>query len=340
MKRKPGPGLELVEVEKPKAGPTDLLVKIKAAAICGTDVHIYNWDAWSQSRIKPPIIVGHEFGGEVIEVGSMVSGFKPGDFVSAESHIPCGYCYQCRNDQQHICGNLKILGVDTAGCFAEYIALPMICAWKNDKSMPVEIAAIQEPLGNAVYVAMVEEISGLSVAVFGCGAAGLFGVGVANAAGAGKIIHVIKHPFREAISKKMGSNTIIKYDDPKLVDKIMEATDGVGVDVVMEMTGNQQAINQGIQIVRKGGRFTAFGITPEQRVSLELNTLVFKGVRMICINGRLMFKTWYQMSGLLKSGRLNPAPVITHKFKMEEFEKAFATMKAKDRRAGKIILIP
>ncbi len=339
-KMKPAPGLELIETDIPQPGPNDLLVKVQAAAICGTDAHIYAWDAWSQSRIKPPLIVGHELGGEVVAVGKMVGGFKKGDFISAESHIPCGYCYQCRNDQQHICGNLKILGVDTPGCFAEYAVIPVVCAWKNDKSMSPEIAAVQEPLGNAVYTTLCEDVSGLNVVVFGCGPAGLFATGVANAAGAGQIIHVVKHEFRSAISKKMGSTKLIKYDDPKLVDKIKEATNGVGADVILEMTGNPGAINQGIEVLRKGGRFTAFGLTADTEIKINLNALVFKGCRIICINGRQMFRTWYQMAGLLNSGRLNPAPVITHKFKLEEFQKAFETMKAKDRKSAKILLIP
>ena len=339
-KTQPAPGLELIETNIPQAGPNDLLVKVQVTSICGTDAHIYAWDAWSQSRIKPPIIIGHEFAGEVVDIGKMVGGFSKGDFISAESHIPCGYCYQCRNDQQHICGNLKILGVDTQGCFAEYAVIPAVCAWKNDKSMKPEIACIQEPLGNAVYTTLCEDVSGLNVVVFGCGPAGLFAAGVAHASGAGQVIHVIKHEFRREISKKMGSSMIIKYDDPKLVDKIIQATNGVGADVILEMTGNPAAINHGIQVLRKGGRFTAFGLSAGPEIKINFNALVFKGCRIICINGRQMYRTWYQMAGLLNSGRLDPAPVITHKFKLEEFKKAFETMKSADRQSAKIILIP
>lgn len=340
MKPKAAPGAELVEVDVPKAGPTDLLVKVKATSICGTDVHIYNWDAWAQGRIKPPLVFGHEFCGEVLEVGSLVTGFAQGDFISAESHIPCGYCYQCRNDQQHICGNLKILGVDTQGCFADYVALPAVCAWKNSKSMPPETACIQEPLGNAVYTTLCEDVAGLSVAVFGCGPAGLFTVGVAKAAGAGKVIHIIKHDFRRKISQQMGSDIMIAYNDPQLKQKVLEATNNVGVDVVCEMTGNVDAINQGLDIVRKGGRFTAFGIASSPSVQMNINSLIFKGARIVGINGRQMYRTWYQMAGLLNSGKLNPAPVITHKFKLTEFEKGFAAMKSSDRQSAKIVLIP
>ncbi|MDQ7778616.1 MAG: L-threonine 3-dehydrogenase [Planctomycetota bacterium] len=340
MKAKPAEGAELVEVPVPKPGPRDVLVKVQMTSICGTDVHIYNWDSWAQGRIKPPLVFGHEFAGEVVAIGEMVTGFKPGDFISAESHIPCGVCFQCRTDMQHICGKLKILGVDTQGCFADYIALPEVCAWKNDKSMKPESACIQEPLGNAVYATLAEDITGRSVAVMGCGPAGCFTVGVASGAGAGKIIHVIKHEFRREISKKMGSHIIFKYDDPQLVDKVMKATDGVGVEVVMEMTGNQLAIDSGLKMLAKGGRFTAFGI-PSGPIQIDLsNGIVFKGGRILGINGREMYKTWFKMAGLLNSGKLDPSPVITHKFPLKDFKQAFDVMRAKDRQSGKIILVP
>lgn len=338
-KTKAGPGLELITADIPKIGPADLLVKVKATSICGTDLHIYNWDPWSQGRIKPPIIIGHEFAGDVVEIGNMVQGFQKGDFISAESHIPCGYCYQCRNDQPHICGNLKILGVDTQGCFAEYVALPAICAWKNDKSMKPEIASIQEPLGNAVYAMLVEEITGLNVAIIGDGPTGLFAIGVAKAAGAARIFNIVRNKFRIDISKQMGATDIIMYDDPQAVNKIITATNGVGVDVVSEMSGSPQALASAVKIIRKGGRFNAFGLFPST-VQLDFNDLIFKGVRILCLNGRLMYKTWYKMANLLKSGQLDPSPVITHKFKMEEFKTAFEIMMSFDIKAAKMILIP
>ncbi|MBI4833970.1 MAG: L-threonine 3-dehydrogenase [Planctomycetes bacterium] len=338
-KTKPGRGLELITTDIPKTGAEDLLIKVKATSICGTDVHIYNWDAWSQNRIKPPIITGHEFAGEVVEVGKAVRGFQKGDFISAESHIPCGYCYQCRNDQPHICGNLKILGVDTQGCFAEYVALPSVCAWKNAKSMKPEIACIQEPLGNAVYTMLVENITGQTIAIIGDGPIGLFAIGVAKAAGAARIFNIIRNKFRYDIAKEMGATDILMYDDQKAADKIIEATGGVGVDVVSEMSGSPQALPNAIKVVRKGGRFNAFGIFPGP-IQIDINDLIFKGVRIICFNGRLMYRTWYQMAGLLNSGKLDPSPVITHKFKLEEFEKGFAAMTSMEIKSGKIILTP
>jgi threonine 3-dehydrogenase len=275
LKEKPEPGFVVTEVDIPKVGPGELLVKVKRAAICGTDSHIYAWDAWSASRIKPPLIVGHEFCGDVVEVGPNVTGFEVGDYVSAESHIPCGYCYQCNNDQQHICGNLRILGVDTDGCFAEYAKIPATVAWKNPPDMDPDVAAVQEPLGNSVYAVLAEEdVAGRAVAVFGCGSAGMFSTAVAHAAGAYPVISVIKHEFRRHIMEELGSDLVLHYKDDDVVTRITERTKGVGVDIVMEMTGNQTAIEQGSTVVRKGGRFTAFGI-PSGPITLDLASLVF-----------------------------------------------------------------
>lgn len=338
LKVKPEPGFVVEEVDIPSIGPNDLLVKVRKAAICGTDSHIFAWDAWSQSRIKPPLVVGHEFCGDVVETGSNVAGYEVGDFVSAESHIPCGYCYQCHNDQQHICGNLKILGVDTDGCFAEYVSIPAGVAWKNPPDMDEDVAAVQEPLGNSVYAVLAQEdVAGRSVAVFGCGPAGMFSTAVACAAGAYPVISVIKHEFRRPIMEKLGSDLVINVTRDDIVGTIMEKTGGVGVDIVMEMTGNQTAIEHGAAVVRKGGRFTAFGI-PSAPITLDLASFVFKGASLLGINGRLMFKTWTKMSAMLSSGNLDPRPVVTHHFEMERVNEAMEVMKSPKRECGKIVL--
>jgi threonine 3-dehydrogenase len=338
LKAKPEAGFLVQEVDIPSVGPGDLLVKVRRAAICGTDAHIYSWDAWSQGRIKPPLTVGHEFCGDVVEVGSNVKGYKVGDYISAESHIPCGYCYQCRNDQQHICGNLKILGVDTDGCFAEYARIPEVVAWKNPAGMDEDVAAVQEPLGNSVYAVLAEEdVAGRAVAVFGCGSAGMFSTAVSHAAGAYPVISVIKHEFRRPIMEKLGSDLVMNVTKDDIIGTIMERTNGVGVDIVMEMTGNQTAIQNGITVLRKGGRFTAFGI-PTQPITVDLASLIFKGANIFGINGRLMFKTWTKMSALLSSGRLDPRPVITHHFEMERINEAMQVMKSPKRECGKIVL--
>jgi len=342
VKAKAGPGFEMALVDIPRIGPRDILVKVKATSICGTDVHIYRWDAWSQGRIRPPLIVGHEFCGEVVKVGRDVKGIKVGDFVSAESHIPDMTCPVCRKGQPHICQNLRILGVDTDGCFAEYVAIPEICAWKNDPDLDPAIASIQEPLGNAVYAVLAEPVTGQTIAIFGDGPAGLNAVAVARAAGAGTIFHIGKHEFRLDIGRRLGADVSINITqegvDP--VKIILDATGGTGVDVVVEMAGSPLSVEQGFAVLRKGGRFSAFGI-PSEPVRIDLaNAIIFKGARVLGINGRLMWETWYQMAGLLKSGKLDPSPVITHRISLDEFEKGFQLMMSKERRVGKVVMFP
>ena len=340
-KLEPKPGLALVDWDRPTPGPHDVVLKVKAASICGTDRHIYNWDDWAKSRIKPPIVVGHEFCGHVVEVGREVKLLKEGDFVSAESHIPCMVCPVCRAGRPHVCANLKILGIDTQGCFADYAIIPESIAWKNAPDLDPLMASIQEPLGNAVYAALVEPVTGLSVAVIGDGPAGCFAVAVARAAGAGRIYHLCKSPHLMELAAKVGSDMRFNVDD-RSVDYIAEIIKdtGVGVDVLLEMTGSQQGMTDGLRLLRKGGRFSAFGI-PDEPIKIDLaNGVVFKGARLLGINGRLIWETWIQMAGLLGSGALNPLPVVTHAIALEDFEKGFEAMLAPDRRAGKIVMFP
>jgi len=337
--RKPGAELDVVDI--PEINPDEVLVKVKVASICGTDVHIYRWNKWAQNRIKPPLIIGHELAGEVVEVGTNVKSLKVGDFVSAETHIPCNHCFQCKTGKQHICKNVSILGVDINGIFADYAALPEICAWKNSEKIPFEFASVQEPLGNAVYATLEGGgITGRKVAIFGCGPTGLFATGVARVSGASEIISVGKHEFRMEIAKKMGADHILKYPDDDIVKLIKEITGGEGVDVVLEMTGSQDAINNGFSVLKKGGRFTAFGI-PSEKVEIDVaNNVIFKGAVIIGISGRKMFDTWYTVANLLESKRIDISPVITHKFPLEEFEKGFELMMSEERKAAKILLFP
>ncbi|MBN1484002.1 MAG: L-threonine 3-dehydrogenase [Chloroflexia bacterium] len=342
LKAQAGPGLEMHMVDIPEPGPREVLIKVKATSICGTDRHVYHWDDWSASRIKPPLVLGHEVCGHVVQIGRDVTLLKEGDFVSAESHIPCTVCPVCRSGQQHICANLKILGIDTRGTFAEYAVIPEVVAWKNDPDLDPAIAAILEPLGNAVYTALAEPITGQSVAVFGDGPAGINVVGVARASGAGRIFQVGKYPFRLDLGRQMGSDVCLNITEPgtDVVGTILDATEGIGVDVVLEMTGSQQAVSEGLQVLRKGGRFSAFGL-PAGPIQMDLaNGIVFKGARILGINGRLMWETWFQMAGLLRSGKLDPSPVITHRIPLDDFEQGFAAMDAADRRAGKVVMYP
>ncbi len=339
VKSEPGPGIEMVRAEIPAVGPRDVLVKVKAVSVCGTDLHIYDWDPWAAGRVKTPRRFGHEMAGEVVAVGSGVTSFAPGDYVSADSHIACGVCLQCRSGRAHICANLSILGVDVDGVFADYAVVPASSLWKNDPSLPPEVACVQDALGNAVYAVLAEEVSGKSVAVFGCGPAGLFSVGVARAAGAWPVFLVAKHEYRAAIGRRMGATRVaMSSDDVEGV--IRRATGGAGVEVVLEMTGSPLAIQQGFSVLTKGGRFTAFGI-PKEPFNFDLaNDVVFKGARVIGINGRLLFETWHQMAALLASGALDPRPVITHRFPFDHYEEAFALMRSHERRCGKVVLIP
>lgn len=341
-KMKPQVGMELVEWDIPQVGPLDVLVKVKATSICGTDRHIYNWDAWSQNRIKTPLIIGHEFCGHVVEIGSRVTLLKEGDFVSAESHIPCMVCPVCRAGQPHICANLQILGIETLGCYADYAVIPEVIAWKNAPDLDPVMASIQEPLGNAVYTTLAEPITGQSVCIIGDGPAGANAVAVARASGSGKIYHICKYPFRMGISRTMGSDVRFNINNPAVdpVKEILKDTGGIGVDVVLEMTGSQQGFNDGLKVIRKGGRFSAFGI-PSGPVEIDVaNGLVFKGARMLGINGRLMWETWTQMAGLLNFGGLNPLPVVTHKIALEDFQQGFDAMNAPDRKCGKVVMFP
>lgn len=340
MKNRPAPGGEMMMVDIPSITPHQVLVRVKATSICGTDVHIYQWNEWAQGRINPPQIMGHEFAGQVVEVGSQVKSLKVGDFVSAETHIPCGQCIQCKTGQQHICANLKILGVDTNGSFAEYVALPEVVAWKNDEDILPEFASVQEPLGNAIYATLVTDVTGKKAAVFGDGPTGLFSVGVARVSGAAEIFAVGRHPFRLEIAKKMGADIVLNEHEVDVVDAILTATEGIGVDIALEMAGSQDSIDQTLKVVRKGGRVTAFGI-PSGRVQIDLaNGVVFKGITIHGINGRLMFDTWFKTANLLKSGRLDISPVITHKLPLDEFEKGFALMTTRPKMSGKVVLLP
>lgn len=338
MKTKPAPGFEMVDANIPEIQDNQVLVKVKATSLCGTDIHIYNWDTWAQGRIHVPQIVGHEFCGEVVEVGKNVKAIKSGDFVSAESHIPCGYCKQCLTGQMHICANLKILGVDRDGCFADYIAIPEVIAWKNPPDMPLEFASIQEPLGNAVYCTLVEPVIGKSVLIYGDGPAGLFSAAVARVAGAAPILLVGLSPERLAIARKLNLDYVIDASKDKVQDVVLNATRGIGADVVLEMAGSPTTTTEGLKLLRKGGRYSAFGLASEP-FQFNLNDgVIFKGATLYGINGRLMYETWFTVSSLLQYKRLDVKPIITHKIPLNEFTKAFELMK--ERKSGKVLLFP
>ncbi|MBU9722668.1 MULTISPECIES: L-threonine 3-dehydrogenase [Bacillaceae] len=333
-----GPGATLKEVPVPTIGDNEVLIKVKATSICGTDVHIYTWDEWSQSRVNPPYVFGHEFAGIVVEKGKNVYNVEVGDHVSAETHIVCGHCPQCLTGQAHICANTEIIGVDRDGCFAEYVALPAQNMWKNDPELPFDVASVQEPFGNAVHTVLAGDVAGKSVAVIGCGPIGIMAVGVAKACGASQVIALDLNNYRLDLAKQMGASTIINSKEVDPLKVVSELTNGTGVDVVCEMSGHPIAMDQGFKMVTNGGRVSILSL-PVKRVEIDItNDIVFKGITVQGITGRKMFETWQQVSGLLSSGQVDVKPMITHHFKLEEFEKGFDLML--EGKCGKVVLHP
>lgn len=333
-----GYGATLQTVDIPKITEEEVLIKVKSTSICGTDVHIYTWDEWSQSRVKPPYVFGHEFAGEVVEVGSKVNSVKVGDYVSAETHLVCGSCPQCLTGQYHICKNTQIIGVDTQGCFAEYIALPAGNLWKNPKDMPYDVASIQEPMGNAVHTVLSGEVAGKTIAIIGCGPIGIMAVGVAKAAGASQVIAFDINDYRLDLAKQMGATAVVNSKDEDPLKAVGNLTAGNGVDVVCEMSGHPQAIKQGFKMVTNGGRVSILSL-PVRPVEINITEdIVFKGISVHGITGRQMFKTWQQVSSLLASGQVDVKPLITHHLPLEDFEKGFELMIKGE--CGKVVLQP
>ena len=338
-KNRPAPGAELARVERPALGPTDVRVRIRAASVCGTDKHIYNWDAWAQGRIKPPMTFGHEACGDVVEVGKLSRGVEVGDFVSLETHVPCGHCRQCRTGDQHICANLQILGVDREGCFAEEVIVPALCAWKNPPDMDPRIAAVQEPFGNAVYCVDRAHVGAQRVAIMGDGPIACFAAGIAKAMGAAEIVLTGLSSTRLEIARTMGAGTVVDSSKPGGEEQLT-ALAGDGFDVVLEMAGAGPTVRQGFNVLRKGGTFIAFGI-PAGDVSLDYaNALVFKEATVLGINGRRMFETWYQTRAILEQGLVDPLPVVTHEMELADYERAFGILNDPAGTAGKIVLRP
>jgi len=331
-------GLEIQEVPVPSIGAQDALVRVTATSICGTDLHIDGWDRWSQGRIKPPVTLGHEFCGIVECVGEDVSALRPGDFVSAEMHLNCGHCHQCRLGEAHICQNLKIIGIDMDGAFAEFVKIPATNIWKLDAAIPEHYAAILDPLGNAVHTVLAGAIAGQTVLVTGCGPIGLMSIAVAKACGSSTVFATETNEHRRAMAEEMGADHVLNpaCEDP--VKKILAATSGTGVDVLLEMSGQPAAIQQGFKSLRAGGRASLLGI-PTENVPLDLvQDVIFKGATVQGIYGRRMYGTWVQMTALLKAGRVNLEPLFGERLALDNFEAAFA--KLHSGMAGKILMYP
>src|SRR5215469_6924293 len=331
-------GLSMETVLVPEVGHGDVLVRVEAASICGTDLHIYGWDRWSQGRLKPPVTLGHEFCGVVERVGDDVTSVHAGEFVSAEMHVSCGHCHQCRLGEAHICQNVRVIRIDQDGAFAEFVRIPATNIWKLDPAIPECYAAILDPLGNAVHTVLAGAIAGQTALVTGCGPIGLMSIAVAKACGSSTVFATETNEHRRALAKAMGADHVINPAAEDAVKKILDATSGTGVDVLLEMSGNPIAIQQGFKSLRAGGRAFLVGI-PTENVPLDLvQDVIFKGATVQGIYGRRMYETWVQMTALLKAGQMNLEPLFGERTALEKFEGAFS--KLQNGLAGKILLYP
>lgn len=331
------PGVELRRAPIPRPGRGEVLLRVEATSICGTDLHIYDWDGWAESNMKPPLIPGHEFAGEVVDRGEGVASLAVGDRISVESHIPCDRCVNCRSDKRHICTELRIFGIHLNGSFAEYVAVPEVCAWKRSAGLPAEVRSIMEPMGNAVHAVDEARVAGANVAVFGCGPAGLFAVAVARAMKAARVVALDINPDRLKLAATMGATETLDARTDGLVDVLREMTGGAGFDATLEMSGAAAAFTGGLRALRPGGRLIAFGL-PRKDVTFDLaNDVIMKQRSVIGIVGRHMWRTWETMQALLDGG-LDPTPAITHTFRLSEFEAAIETIKS--GAGGKVVLRP
>ncbi|NLS44219.1 MAG: L-threonine 3-dehydrogenase [Firmicutes bacterium] len=338
LKNEPAPGAKLVDVPIPTPGSGEVLVRVDAASICGTDYHIYVWNEWAQNRIKPPQIMGHELAGEIVELGPNVTNAKVGDYISAESHIVCGHCIQCMIGEKHVCQNTSILGVDRDGCFAEYLIIPEDNLWHNDPDIPLDIASIQEPLGNATNTVLAGETRGRTMAVFGCGPIGLMAIGVAKACGSSWIAAIDINDYKLDLAKKMKADLTINSNKISPVEAIMDYTHGSGVDIVLEMSGAPAVFNQMLKVVRAGGRISLLGL-PEKALPVNFSDdVVMRGLTMHGITGRRLWHDWIVGRELLKSGLLDLSPVVTHHFDLGDYAEGMDLMTKGD--CGKIVLYP
>jgi threonine 3-dehydrogenase len=335
VKEKRAPGLTVKSVPKPTFGPGEVLIAVRHAGVCGTDLHIADWDVWAQGRIKPPIVVGHEFAGEIVALGAGVTELKAGQLVTGEGHIVCGHCLQCRTGNSHICKNTRIIGVDRDGAFAELIVMPATNVLALD-GIPTEVGAIMDPMGNAFHTVLTAEIPGSTVFVVGCGPIGCFAVGIARAAGATKVLASDVNPKRLALAARMGAHVTINAAKDDVVRTVLAETGGEGADVVCEMSGVPSALHQAFAAVRMGGRVQLLGI-PKGEVPVDFaNEIIFKGITIYGVIGRKMYETWHQMRRFLTGGQFDPRPVITHQFPLAKIDDALAAIRAGD--AGKVIL--
>jgi threonine 3-dehydrogenase len=330
----PGPGLSLTEVPVPTPGVNDVLIKVKKTSICGTDVHIYNWDAWAEKTIKTPMVIGHEFVGTIAAVGANVIGFQPGDLVDGEGHIVCGLCRNCLAGRRHLCKDTKGVGVNRDGAFAEYLCIPASNAVHVDPAIPLDVLSCFDPLGNATHTALQYDLVGEDVLITGAGPIGCMATAIAWQAGARKIVVTDVNPDRLALAARMGATRTVDVSKEKLPDVQREIGMKEGFDIGLEMSGNPVALNTMIENMAHGGRIALLGIMPGA-AAVDWNKVVFNMLTIRGIYGREMYETWYKMTSLIQRG-LDISPVITHRFHYTEFQTAFDLMRS--GRSGKIIL--
>jgi threonine 3-dehydrogenase len=334
VKSRPEPGLWLEDVPLPEIGINDVLIKVQRAAICGTDVHIYNWDAWAQKTIPVPMAIGHEFVGEVVEVGSNVADFRPGMLVGGEGHVVCGRCRNCLAGRRHLCARTQGIGVNRPGAFAEYIALPMTNVWHHAESIDRDIACIFDPFGNAVHTALFFKVLGEDVLITGAGPIGIMAAAVVRHAGARHVVITDVNPYRLELARKMGVTLAVDVRDTRLADVQHRLGMREGFDVGLEMSGNASAFREMLANMSHGARIAMLGI-PSGEIAIDWNTVIFNMLTIKGIYGREMYETWYMMTVMLESG-LDIRPVITHRFSFGDYEKAFEVMRSGN--SGKVIL--
>ncbi|MCO4812124.1 MAG: L-threonine 3-dehydrogenase [Gammaproteobacteria bacterium] len=334
VKAKAERGIWMEDIEKPHVGHNDVLIKVKRTAICGTDIHIFKWDEWAQATIPVPMAVGHEFSGEIVDMGVEVKGFEIGDRVSAEGHITCGVCRNCRAGRRHLCMNTVGVGVNRPGAFAEYLSVPAFNAFKLPDAITDDMASILDPLGNATHTALSFDLVGEDVLITGAGPIGIMAVAIARYAGARHIVITDVNDYRLDLARKMGATRAINVTTTSIDETMKELGMAEGFDVGMEMSGNPQAFRDMLRTMHHGGKVAILGIPPGD-MAIDWNDIIFKGLVLKGVYGREMFETWYKMSSMLQSG-LNMEPIITHHFNIDEFQPAFELMES--GQSGKVIL--
>jgi len=334
VKAKAEPGIWLQQVEEPEIGPNDVLIRIHTTAICGTDMHIYHWDHWAQETIPVPMTVGHEYAGEIVEIGSHVEGFAIGQRVSGEGHITCGYCRNCRAGRKHLCRNTQGVGVNRPGAFADYLSLPAVNVFPLPDDVPDQLAAVLDPFGNAAHTALSFDMVGEDVLITGAGPIGVMAAAIARHVGARHVVISDINPYRLQLAEQMGATRAVNVAETSLDAVMAELGMREGFDVGLEMSGNPRAFCDMLRLMNHGGRVAILGIPPEE-MAIDWTQVIFKGLVLKGIYGREIFETWYRMTAMLQSG-LNLAPVITHQFPIADYEQGFARMAS--GQSGKVLL--